>query len=1085
MAKRLDNFYIARAIRNMAQYYNLTTPRDVSANIAFQQIQGFTGVYPNEELAPDPIVTTLIDLMVNTSTGALPVKDSSNKNQDLISYLTTFSSRAGQARTINNDDALQRFRSMFTIYTGADLHGESNFATQAVQEMLGVARGQDHQYLNGLNVIQINTPKILPSSKYAEACSLFLNGYPTIEMARAVPLINVKFLFGRNSLDDNQRLNATSIFKFLEGAIRVANDNALGLMVKANELSGSIAGAQNSSGYLSTAGMELFTSPLTMVNANTANPTYGETNYNNELRTVPVLDKFRPFMSFKGLTINVQPSGFALISFKTAKMEFVLHDRSRMHEIADFIKPDLYGSTEIMIEYGWSHPDPASVNNPYADLLNASRVEEKYGIRNSSFVYDDSGQVNITLDLFTKGADDIQSYIVATASGQTQRSLERIQQLSEVIRTLRARFQTNNANNASGGSSRGSREVRGIQILDAAGDNQNGIRLTRSIVDQLAQFRRSTATITGPTVDRLNQSLRELYETETNPSAQRRTQGRASTANRGEVGRLAVNIQREIQSKLQRLKTSHDPFLPRGIQLPDRSGNLAPVNSFTDPRFSRGNQSLASRPRRNDEEVRERRRRTSSSGQGTPSRPTRRTRTGEVAAREYTQLDEAQLNEFQNVYFSLGKILTLFVGDTLASTGNYEDVQLIFYPFNPYAGYANGLNISEFVVDGRFFIEQFVKFRTESPSRAANLNLKEFMEFIANRIIDDPVASVYGIDSLYYSTIDRNTNERSYEVAYEAAEFQARLERRLLQRTPDGTFKMPQISIKLEACPVRKIAEASSSPTGLAEALEEPDFSKTILRVHIFDRQCSQFEGQTSIVGAAREESLSSISQVPAVAEGEEFILNEYRGLISTIIERGRAAGIIEEIPRERLLDRNFPVYRVIGGPQKIKNFIMKTMPYVIYGAQGSNVKTAQFQSMTSPELSTVNMIRTIRGSPLRSNGEQPGGLPLTVIPSEMNMSIAGFPLIDFGQQFFVDFQTGTNIDNVYVITGLTHKISQGVFETDIKFTPSDAFGKYESFLSRINHFSAHLGDIVASTNSSSPSSANSSGNTNPAPRNR
>lgn len=1085
MAKRLDNFYIARAIRNMAQYYNLTTPRDVSANIAFQQIQGFTGVYPNEDLAPDPIVTTLIDLMINTSTGALPVKDKDGKNQDLLSFLTTFSSRASQATTADNSSAFERFQNMFTIYTGTDLQGQPSFATQAVYEMLGVSRGQGSQYLNGLNVIQINTPRILPSSKYAEACSLFLNGYPTIEMARAVPLINVKFLFGRNSLDDNQRLNATSIFKFLEGAVRVANDNALGLMVRANDLSGSIAGAQNTSGYLSTAGMELFTSPQTMVNADTTNPTYGDSNYNSELRTVPVIDKFRPFMSFKGLTVNVQPSGFALISFKTAKMEFVLHDRSRMHEIADFIKPDLYGSTEIMVEYGWSHPDPASVNNPYADLLNASRVEEKYGIRNSSFAYDDAGQVNITLDLFTKGADDIQSYTIATASGQTQRSLERIQQLSEVIRTLRARFQTNNSNNASGGSSRGSREVRGIQILDAAGDTQNGIRLTGPILEQLRQFRRSTSQINSPTVDRLRASLQQLYDTETNPSAQRRNQGRASTANRGEVGRLAVNIQREIQSKLQKLKISDDPFLPRGIQLPGSDGNLQQVNSFTSERFRRGSQSLASRPRANDEEVAERRRRRTTTNS---TRPTRRARTGEARAVEYTQLDEAQLNEFTNVYFSLGKILTLFVGDTLASTGNYEDVQLIFYPFNPYAGYANGLNISEFVVDGRFFIEQFVKFRTESPSRAANLNLKEFMEFVANRIVDDPVASVYGIDSLYFSQIDRNTGERAFEVAYEAADFQSRLERRLLQRTPDGTFKMPQISIKLESCPVRRIAEASSSPTGLAEAFEEPDFSKTILRVHIFDRQCSQFEGQTSIVGAAREESLSSISQIPSIAEGEQFILNEYRALISTIIARGRVAGIIEEIPSERLLDRNFPVYRILGGPQKIKNFIMKTMPYVVYGAQGTNVKTAQFQSMTSPELSTVNMIRTIRGSPLRANGEQPGGLPLTVIPSEMNMSVAGFPLIDFGQQFFVDFQTGTNVDNVYVVGGLTHKISQGVFETDIKFTPSDAFGKYESFLSRINQFAAHLGDVVGSSNSANASaggSTNTSGNPTPAPRNR
>ena len=1043
MAKRLDNYYIAKAIRNMAQYFNLTTPRDVAANIALQQIQGFTGVYPNQFYSPDPAIITLVDLLLNTSVGALPVFDKEGRGRDLLTHLSTFSANATGARTINGGSALERFCNMFFICSGAPVPIEAdNFAKRVIPDMLGLPIGQQNEYLSSLNVIQINTPQIMPSSKNVEACSVFLNGFPNHELVRAIPYIDVQFLFGRDSLDENNNLNAVSIFKFLEGAVKAENNTALGLLSRINQISGSISGGQNRTGFLSTAGMELFTMPLTAINANTPNPTYGATNEDHSLRTVSVIDKMRPFLSFKGLTINVQPSGFALISFKTAKMEFVLHDRSRLHEIADFIKPDLYGSTEILLEYGWSHPDPASVENPYADLLNASRVKEKYGIRNASFAYDDSGQVNITLDLFTKGADDIQNYIIATASGQTQRSLERINRLSETIRNLRARFQTNNSQtNASGGSSRASREIRGIQVLDAAGDQQNGLRLTQEIVTQLNDFRNSTRRVDSPTINNLISSLRAFYGAETQQTARDRITRRRSLAGRGEVGRLAVNIQTEIQQKLNNLKTTPDYFLPN-ISIPGRNGERVRVTNF-----ARGQRSLARLPAERSEETRRSSRRNSANRRETPV--------------EYTQIDEQQLNEFANTHFSLGKILTLFVGDTLASTGNYEDVQLIFYPFNPYAGYANNLNISQFMIDGRYFIEQFVKFRTENISRAANLNLKEFMEFIANRIVDDPVAAVYGIDDLYAKIIDRNTGERSYQIAYDAAEFQARLERKLISRTPDGTFKMPQISIKMEACAVRNLPEASSNPSDLSASLDEPDYSKTVLKIHIFDRQSSQYEGQTSIIGAAREESLSSISQIPAVQEGEEFILNEYRASISNIIQRATAEGIMEAIPRERLLDQSLPVYRITGGVAKIKNFIMRTMPYIIYGTQGTNVKTGQFQSMTSPELSTINMLRTVRGNPLTANGEQPSGLPLTVIPSELNISTAGCSLIDFGQQFFVDFQTGTNIDNVYVVGGLTHKIGQGTYETDIKLTPYDAFGKYESFLSRINHFAAHLGDLM------------------------
>jgi hypothetical protein len=48
-------------------------------------------------------------------------------------------------------------------------------------------------------------------------------------------------------------------------------------------------------------------------------------------------------------------------------------------------------------------------------------------------------------------------------------------------------------------------------------------------------------------------------------------------------------------------------------------------------------------------------------------------------------------------------------------------------------------------------------------------------------------------------------------------------------------------------------------------------------------------------------------------------------------------------------------------------------------------------------------------------------------------------------QQYFVDLGTGTTVDNLYNITGLTHNISPGNFQTEIKLTFSDAYGQYES----------------------------------------
>ena len=53
-------------------------------------------------------------------------------------------------------------------------------------------------------------------------------------------------------------------------------------------------------------------------------------------------------------------------------------------------------------------------------------------------------------------------------------------------------------------------------------------------------------------------------------------------------------------------------------------------------------------------------------------------------------------------------------------------------------------------------------------------------------------------------------------------------------------------------------------------------------------------------------------------------------------------------------------------------------------------------------------------------------------------------------KNFFVDFGTGTTIDNVYVVSGIDHSISQGKFETKLKMTQVDAFGKYVSMMNNI-----------------------------------
>ena len=65
-------------------------------------------------------------------------------------------------------------------------------------------------------------------------------------------------------------------------------------------------------------------------------------------------------------------------------------------------------------------------------------------------------------------------------------------------------------------------------------------------------------------------------------------------------------------------------------------------------------------------------------------------------------------------------------------------------------------------------------------------------------------------------------------------------------------------------------------------------------------------------------------------------------------------------------------------------------------------------------------------------------------------MTTFGCPIIEYGQSFFVDFGTGTTVDNVYVVSGIDHTIGTGKFETKLKMTQVDAFGKYTSMMTNV-----------------------------------
>jgi hypothetical protein len=117
-----------------------------------------------------------------------------------------------------------------------------------------------------------------------------------------------------------------------------------------------------------------------------------------------------------------------------------------------------------------------------------------------------------------------------------------------------------------------------------------------------------------------------------------------------------------------------------------------------------------------------------------------------------------------------------------------------------------------------------------------------------------------------------------------------------------------------------------------------------------------------------------------------------------------------------------------------VRNFIRETVPTITHGSNLSAVKSADVSTLQDAQQQAIFMKGAARGNPTQPNGSDVGGLPVTVLPTTVNLTTLGCPLLALMQQFFVDFGTGTSVDNVYYVTGLSHDIQAGKFETKILF---------------------------------------------------
>jgi len=731
---------------------------------------------------------------------------------------------------------------------------------------------------------------------------------------------------------------------------------------------------------ISTAGMELFTAPQTLVPMNemyddfevtqAVDPDDPEAGSVGGTRGAPIIDRTRPFMSLGDFSITVTPSR-GMMSHKTAELSLTLHDRSRLQEIAEFVKPDLYGRTEMMITYGWSHPDDSAdraddgslSGNFFGTFLNAMKITEKYGIVNSSFSFDEVGQVKVKLKLSMKGSSSVDTTNISKGEGVDD-IMETIRDLTEAISAIKREILGDSSTDSSS-------DVSGSTFLSAASDTSGALTIDEETSKAIASFLDSHRNEEeGSPIDDLTDNLTELF---------------GSDGKSGVVADAKETIAAAVANKLSTSKTL-------------RSSGLDPFA---------------------------------------------RTFTGAGGSTEFVDIayDDTK-------YISLGALLLYFVGKPLAASNRYDEVQFVFYAFNDKSTYLKDSNISEFPIKFSEFEKKF----KEMTETSANIPLSRFISMLNKEYIHNQAAPAYGLTSLY-ETDDEGNSKMKESFTEDATALYNEKVKRLEDAYGEGEdqeFKMPRITMHLEAVPTRLGSETGKRGT--------------ILRIHLYDSQASKYSALSKMLQAARGTSLGTLSSAASEAtrepsEDEETSLADHQKEFVQLLQSALDSGLLEAVPElvgatvdgggnvvsvdPEEFARNY--FRLKGGFRALKAFITKTMPSIIYGSQNSAIISADLASMNNSKLATVNMQRGGLGGGTTAQGSRDAGLPLQTAPTSLSMTTLGCPVIEYGQYFFVDFGTGTTVDNQYVVSGISHTISQGKFETKLKCTQVDAFGKYIS----------------------------------------
>ncbi len=917
--------------KQLQDYYQIIRPKDLIGG--FKPSSVIKSATENKE-----IYEKAMELIVNSDrTGAYTFAEMIDKLKEFV----------GQEGGESVHDVIK-------VYSDSPPPGDADYGkADAGYAKISKVMAEPQDSGTKVGVVFSHSPYVSFNLRHMNHVTTFLTAMPTIELSRAVPFVDVNFQFrsdqdGSGALTAEGRHRVPSLIKFLEGAIKA--EGASQMLAKSYDKT-----EKGTNSKISEIDMGIFTAPQTLVNPDLR---YDAAGGSSNVIAAEIGDRFRPLASLSSIHIDVVASPSYTVAYKWMKMELILHDRTRLAEIANLIRPAVYTNTSLVIRYGWSHPDNSSTN-AYAELINQMKVEERYAIKNASYSFDDVGQVKINLELSQLGENQLWLSRISES--------EKFQSLQAKIESVRDRI----FNLIQDLGIPTESDTRAYQIMNFVDNSTNSDVPDKEINEKISKFISSVKAANPGAKKALAQELSELLE------------GKVKDKDKDIKGlkeQLKNTVLSSMEEKYKGLQENPDPFLPN------------------------------------------------------PEKDTEKIRYAKDIKGKITTVPKSEKKRYS--VSSLAKIMTLFILQPLRQTGKFDEVQLIYYPFNDYCGNAGGTNIGQFPID----IGTFKKVMEDQVKKKGlrDMTVAEFGKLLNDAFIADPSSIAYGMSNSYVGRTGAELPKPKPNSNIESAQDA------LLGATgAGGVWKNPTVEFYLECL-------TKNTPPAADRNMSAKTGDGSILRIHIYDKQSTPWDGFMKLKSALSRINSSTMkpdknskNQVPGGKKQLQQAIADLKDALSL-------GGASFEEKDGVLTLKDFNV-------TKIKKLISSFVPTLTYGTNNTGILKANLQSIQDPRLSTVNQLRQNAGTSTSPNGTGVSGLPLRVIPGQIQMMLLGCPLLSINQQFFIDFGTNTDLDNFYALTGVTHTISAGKFETSAKFIWMDAYGSYENISTQFKQ----LGQLI------------------------